>query len=85
MDIEESYLSLSTSFSTMTSYENQTKKAINNKFIQQALTDFLKEQLEVYFIENNAEAEKIAEQILINKRSRENAEKNTNSNQKKKP
>jgi len=63
------------SFSTQTSYENQTKKAINNKFIQEAMTDFLKNQLEVYFMENKADAEKIANQVLVNKRSRENAEK----------
>ena len=63
------------SFSTQTSYENQTKKAINNKFIQDAMTEFLRHQLEVYFIENKTDAEKIANQVLINKRSRENAEK----------
>jgi len=74
-DIEESLCLVISSFSTVTSYENQTKKAINNKFIQEAITDFLKSQLEIYFIENPAEAEKIAEQILINKRSREKSEK----------
>lgn len=63
------------SFSTQTSYENQTKKAINNKFIQDAMTEFLRHQLEVYFIENKADAEKISNQVLVNKRSRENAEK----------
>ena len=63
------------SFSTQTSYENQTKKAINNKFIQEAMTEFLRHQLEVYFIENKIDAEKIANQVLVNKRSRENAEK----------
>jgi len=63
------------SFSTQTSYENQTKKAITNKFIQEAMTEFLRHQLEVYFIENKIDAEKIANQVLVNKRSRENAEK----------
>ncbi len=63
------------SFSTQTSYENQTKKAINNKFIQEAMTEFLRHQLEVYFIENRNDAEKISNQVLVNKRSRENAEK----------
>ena len=62
-------------FSTQTSYENQTKKAINNRFIQLAMTDFFKQQLEVYFIENKPEADRIAEQVLINKRSRETAER----------
>ena len=75
VDIQDSLILVSNSFSTRTSYENQTKKSITNKFIQEAMTDFLKQQLEVYFIENKSEAEKIAEQILINKRSRENAEK----------
>lgn len=75
IDIQESLIIIINSFSTVTSYENQTKKAINNKFIQDALTDFLKEKLNIYFIENQEDAEKIANQILINKRSRENAEK----------
>lgn len=74
-DVADSLLLVSSSFSTQTSYENQTKKAINNRFIQEAMTEFLKHQLEVYFIENKGEADKIAEQILVNKRSRESAEK----------
>ncbi len=74
-DIKDCLVLVSSSFSTQTSYENQTKKAITNKFIQEAMTEFLKHQLEVYFIENPEEANKIAEQVLINKRSRENAEK----------
>lgn len=74
-DIEDCLVLVSSSFSTQTSYENQTKKAITNKFIYEAMTDFLKHQLEVYFIENPDEALKIAEQVIINKRSRENAEK----------
>lgn len=82
-DVEESLLLVISSFSTQTSYENQTKKAITNKFIQEAMTDFLRHQLEVYFIENPADAEKIADQILVNKRSRENAER-TRLNLKKK-
>ncbi len=73
-DIEECLVLIMSSFSTQTSYENQTKKAITNKFIQEAMTEFLRHNLEVYFIENKLEAEKIAEQILINKRSREKAE-----------
>ncbi len=74
-DVQDSLLLVSNSYSTYTSYENQIKKAITNKFIQEAMTEFLKEQLEIYFIENKQEADKIAEQILINKRSREQAEK----------
>ena len=74
-DIEDCLVIVLSSFSTMTSYENQTKKAINNKFVQEAMTEFLRAQLEVYFIENPLDAGKIAEQVLINKRSRENAER----------
>jgi len=74
-DVADSLVLVTNSFSTQTSYENQTKKAINNKFIQEAMTEFLKHQLEVYFIENKADADKIADQVLINKRSRESAEK----------
>ncbi len=74
-DISDCLALVINSFSTQTSYENQTKKAINNKFIQDAMTDFLKGQLEVYLIENKQDAEKLANQVLINKRSRENAEK----------
>lgn len=74
-DIEDSLILITNTFSTMTSYANQTKKAISNSFIQEAITNFLKEQLEVYFIENKEEADRIAAQVLINKRSRESAEK----------
>lgn len=74
-DIQDSLILVTNSFSTVTSYENQTKKAITNKFIQEAMTEFLKQQLEIYFIENKEESEKILEQILVNKRSRETAEK----------
>ncbi len=74
-DVEDCLLLISNNFSTQTSYENQTKKAINNKFIQETMTEFLRAQLEVYFIENPTDAAKIAEQVLINKRSRETAEK----------
>ncbi|MCC8169313.1 MAG: DNA topoisomerase [Oscillospiraceae bacterium] len=74
-DIADCLALVINSFSTQTSYENQTKKAINNKFIQEAMTDFLRQQLEVYFIENKADAEKIANQVIVNKKSRENAEK----------
>ena len=74
-DVADCLCLVSNSFSTVTSYENQTKKSITNKFIQEAMTDFLKENLKVYMIENKADAEKIVNQVLINKRSRENAEK----------
>lgn len=74
-DIEECLVLVSSSFSTQTSYANQTKKAITNKFIKECMTDFLKKEIEIYFIENPDEAVKIAEQVLVNKRSRESAEK----------
>ena len=73
-DIEDCLVLVISSFSTQTSYENQTKKAITNKFIQEALTEFIKHQLEVYFIENKLDADKLCEQVLINMRSRVKAE-----------
>ena len=74
-DVEDCLVCVISSFSSISSYENQTKKAVTNKGIQDAMTAFLRQSLEVYFIENPLEAEKIASQVLINKRSRENAEK----------
>ena len=82
-DIQDCLILVTNCFSTRTSYENQTKKAITNRFIQEAMTEFLKSRLEVYFIENPKDAEKIMEQVLINKRSRETAER-TRLNLKKK-
>ncbi|MCR5636903.1 MAG: DNA topoisomerase [Clostridiales bacterium] len=75
VDVEDCLVIVISSFSSVTSYENQTKKAITNKGIQDAMTEFLRHQLEIYFIENPIEADKIAAQVLINKRSREDAEK----------
>lgn len=75
IDVQDSLVLVTNSFSTMTSYENQTKKAITNKFIQDFITSFIKSKLEIYLIENMDEASKIVDQILINKRSREKAEK----------
>lgn len=74
-DIEDCLVCVISSFSSVSSYENQTKKSVTNKGIQDAMTAFLKQSLEVYFIENPLEADKIAQQVLVNKRSRENAEK----------
>lgn len=75
VDIQDSLVFVSNNFSTQTSYENQTKKAVNNKFIQEGMTEFLREKLTIYFIENPQAAERAAEQILTNKRSREAGEK----------
>ena len=74
-DIQDCLILVTNCFSTRTSYENQTKKAITNRFIQEAMTEFLKSRLEIYFIENPKDADKIMEQVLINKRSRETAER----------
>ncbi len=82
-DIQDCLILVTNCFSTRTSYENQTKKAITNRFIQEAMTDFFKSKLEIYFIENPKDAEKIMEQVLVNKRSRETAER-TRQNMKKK-
>ena len=73
-DVEDCLILVVSSFSTQTSYENQTKKAITNKFIQEAMTEFIKHQLEIYFIENKLDADKLCEQVLINMRSRVKAE-----------
>lgn len=73
-DVEDCIIFVVSSFSTQTSYENQTKKAITNKFIQEAMTDFFRKQLEVYFIENKMDADKISNQVLINMRARVKAE-----------
>ncbi|MCI8704175.1 MAG: DNA topoisomerase [Anaerotignum sp.] len=82
-DVEDSLILVINSFSTITSYENQTKKSITNKFIQDAMAEFFRQQLEIYFIENKIDADKIAAQVLANKRSRETAE-NTRINIRKK-
>ncbi len=74
-DIQDCLILVTNCFSTATSYENQTKKAINNRFIQEAMVEFFRSRLETYFIENKADADRIADQVLINKRSREQAEK----------
>jgi DNA gyrase subunit B len=82
-DVQDALVLISSSFSTLTSYENQTKKAISNIFIYESMLEYLKDHLEVYFIENNDEADRIIEQMLVNKRSRETAE-NTRLNIRKK-
>ncbi len=73
-DIEDCLVLVISSFSTQTSYENQTKKAITNKFIQEAMTEFFRRQLEIYFIENPTDAQKIGDRVLINMRSRVRSE-----------
>ena len=74
-DVQDCLILVTNCFSTITSYENQTKKAITNKFIQETMTEFFRAQLEIYFIEHKTEADRVMEQVLINKRSRETAEK----------
>ena len=74
-DVCDCLILVTNCFSTQTSYENQTKKAITNRFIQEAMTEFLRSNLEIYFIEHKAEADRIADQVLVNKRSRETAER----------
>lgn len=83
LDIADSLILVTSSFSTQTSYENQTKKAINNKYVQDFMNELIREKLEIWFIENKPDADRVIEQLLINKRSRENAEK-TRLNVKKK-
>ncbi|MBQ9993348.1 MAG: DNA topoisomerase [Clostridia bacterium] len=74
-DVEDCLVIVTSSFSNITSYENQTKKSINNRFIQEAMNDFFRQQLEIWFIENPIEADKICGQVLINKQSREQADR----------
>ena len=74
-DVADCLVLVTNCFSTQTSYENQTKKAITNKFVQEAMVEFFRANLQVYFIENKAEADRIVDQVLVNKRSRESAEK----------
>ncbi|MEG2053889.1 MAG: toprim domain-containing protein, partial [Oscillospiraceae bacterium] len=78
-DIQDCLIYVSSCFSTQTSYENQTKKAITNRFITQAMTEFLKHNLEVYFLEKPDEAQRICAQVLVNMQSREHAEKTRQS------
>mgnify|MGYP000106697154 FL=1 len=82
-DISDSLILVTNGFSTYTSYENQTKKAITNRFIQEMMTEFLRSSLEVYFTENRQEADRIADQVLVNKRAREQSERTRLSLQKK--
>ena len=82
-DIQDSLVMVTNCFSTIGCFENQTKKSVNSKFTQDAMTAFFKEQLQVWFIENKQDADRAADQILVNKRARESAEK-TKSNVKKK-
>ena len=56
---------------------------MNSKFTQDAMTAFFKDQLQVWFIENKQEADRAAEQVLVNKRARESAEKTKTSVKKK--
>ena len=81
-DIQDSLVMVTNCFSTIAAFENQTKKSVNSKFIQEAMTAFLKERFEVWFIENKQEAELAANQILINKRARESAERAKSSTKK---
>ncbi|MCI9468840.1 MAG: DNA topoisomerase [Oscillospiraceae bacterium] len=74
-DVADCLILVTNCFSTQTSYENQTKKSITNRFIQEAMTAFFRENLEVYFTENRLEADRVVDQILVNKRSREQAER----------
>lgn len=74
-DILDCLVLVTNCFSTLVSFENQTKKSVNSKFIQEAMTAFFREKLQIWFLENKAEADRAADQILVNKRSRETAER----------
>ena len=74
-DIQDCLVLITNCFSTDTSFENQTKKSVNSRFVQEAMTAFFRDNLQVWFLENKQDADRAAEQILINKRSRETAER----------
>lgn len=74
-DVEDSLLIIINTYSTNTSYKNQTKKGINNLDIQRKLNELLRNSLQVFFTENPLEAEKVVTQVLANKRSREKADR----------
>ncbi len=82
-DVLDSLVIITNCFSTIGCFENQTKKSVNSKFTQEAMTAFLREQLTVWFLENKQEADRAADQILVNKRARESAEKTKSSVKKK--
>ena len=82
-DVLDSLVIITNCFSTIGCFENQTKKSVNSKFTQDAMTVYLKDQLQVWFLENRQEADRAAEQILVNKRARESAEKTKSSVKKK--
>ena len=82
-DVLDSLVIITNCFSTIGCFENQTKKSVNSKFTQDAMTAFFREQLQVWFLENRQEAERAAEQVLVNKRARESAEKTKSSVKKK--
>ena len=74
-DIQDCLVLITNCFSTDTSFENQTKKSVNSRFVQEAMTAFFRDNLQVWFLENKQDADRAVEQILINKRSRETAER----------
>lgn len=74
-DIADCLVLVTNSFSTQSSFSDQTKKSVTNSFIAEAMTANFKEKLEIYFTEKPLEAERFASQVLLNKRSRETAEK----------
>ena len=73
-DISDSLIVITSTYSTISLFTDQTKKKIGSDFMKQSVTKWLREQLEIYFIENPKEAELVFKQVLVNKRSREKAE-----------
>lgn len=73
-DITQSLIFISSTFSTNNLYTGQSKKKIKSKFLQDYMTEFLKTQLTVICKENKTQMIKVANQLLLNKRSRETSE-----------
>ncbi|MER2007171.1 MAG: toprim domain-containing protein [Psychrobacillus sp.] len=74
-DIADSLVIVTSTFSTISLFTDQTKKEMRSDFMKKEITAWMREQLSIYFVENPNEAKLILQQVLVNKRSREKAEK----------
>lgn len=82
-DIEDSIDFILCTRSTRTSYANQTKLSIDNEFIKNFISKDIEDKLYLYLNENKFDSERIINQLLINMRANNNAEK-TKANLRKK-
>ena len=68
IDIQDSLIVVSDTYSTISLYTDQVKKKIKSKFMNSFVTEFLKEQLTIYLIENSLEAKLTREQMTRQKK-----------------